>query len=138
MLLLTFLTSNCGGNDTAQEVTFNQVFSRPSEFHNRIIMIEGFYFHGFELVVLSEKIEFSGHAAGHLIPRGEMIWIEGGIPLEVYDKLYQQSMMGPTERYGKIRINGRFQYGGNYGHLGAYTYQITAAKVELLPWSPPE
>jgi hypothetical protein len=56
----------------------------------------------------------------------------------MYDNLYQQSMMGPTERYGKVRMTGKFQYGGQYGHLGAYKHQISPSNVELLPWEPPQ
>ena len=65
-----------------------------------------------------------------------MLWIEGGIPQEIYDSLYQQEMMGPTERYGQIRIKGKFEYGGEYGHLGQYEYQIVPAEVWLLSWTP--
>lgn len=45
--------------------------------------------------------------------------------------------MGPEERYGEIRLEGKFEYGGKFGHLGAYGSQIAPSKVELLPWSPP-
>jgi len=121
-----------------QNVTLSQLLARPIQYNDKIITIEGFYFHGFEVIVLSEKLEYSGHTPGHFVPGGKMIWIEGGIPLEVFANLYRQGMMGPTERYGKVRITGKFQYGGTYGHLGAYTYQITPSKVELLPWSPPK
>ena len=59
------------------------------------------------------------------------------IPREVYDALYQQQMMGPTERYGKVRLKGQFEYGAKYGHLGGYSSQIIPSEVELLKWSPP-
>lgn len=99
--------------------------------------MEGFYFHGFEVIVLSENLEYSGYTEGHLIPRGKMIWVSGGIPKEVYDALNQQQMMGPVERYGKVRMTGKFEYGGQYGHLGAYAKQITPTRTEILSWSVP-
>ena len=71
------------------------------------------------------------------MPKGRIVWIEGGIPEEVYGKLYQQQMMGPSERYGKVRVKGIFEYGAEYGHLGAYTSRIVPLEAELLPWSPP-
>lgn len=140
LLLLAFLATGCGGAGVTvtQTATFDQLLARPIQYNDKMVTVDGFYFHGFEVIVLSEKLVYSGHATGHLIPRGEMIWIEGGIPIEVYDNLYQQRMMGPTERYGKVRITGKFQYGGTYGHLDSYTYQITPSEVELLSWSPPE
>jgi len=125
-----------GEATTAHEVTFEQLFSSPEQFHGKDIILEGFYFHGFEVIVLAESLEYSGYAEGHLVPRGRMLWIEGSIPLEIYNQLYQQQMMGPDERYGKIKVKGKFEYGGQYGHLGGYNSQITPSQVEILPWSP--
>jgi hypothetical protein len=65
-----------------------------------------------------------------------MLWVEKGIPKEIYDSLYPQEMMGPLERFGKVRIKGKLEYGGKYGHLGQYEYQITPSEVELLEWAP--
>jgi hypothetical protein len=125
------------GGEQAHEVTFEQLFANPGQYHGRQITLEGFYFQGFEVIVLSERLEYSGYAEGHLVPGGRMLWVEGGIPLEIYNQLYQQQMMGPSERYGKVNVSGEFRSGGQYGHLGAYDYQITPSEVELLNWSPP-
>jgi hypothetical protein len=119
-----------------QDVTFTDLFFSPDQYKGRDILLEGFYFHGFETIVLSERLEYSGYAQGHLWPRGQMVWIEGSIPREVYDQLSQQAMIGPIERYGKLRIKGRFEYGERYGHGGGFTSQIVPSEVELLPWSP--
>jgi hypothetical protein len=139
VLGLLLLIAGCNENQAPEvkEVTFNQLFADPDKYNSNEIIIEGFYFHGFEVIVLSESLEFSGYAQGHLIPEGKMIWVEGGIPQEVYDKLYQQQMMGPLERYGKVRVKGKFEYGAEYGHLGAYSAQIVPSEIEVLPWSPP-
>lgn len=125
------------GETTPQEVNFDQLFAAPEKYDGRSITIEGFYFQGFEVIVLSEKLEYSGLSLEHLVPKGRTVWIEGGIPKEVYDKLSKQEMMGPSERYGKLSITGKFEYGGKYGHLGGYNSQITPVKAELLPWAPP-
>jgi hypothetical protein len=139
VLGLLLLIAGCNENEApeVEEVTFNQLFADPDKYNGNEITIEGFYFHGFEVIVLSESLEFSGYAQGHLIPEGKMVWIEGEIPQEVYDKLYQQQMMGPLERYGKVRVKGKFEYGAEYGHLGAYNAQIIPSEIEVLPWSPP-
>jgi len=122
---------------TPQQVTFEQLSSNPKEFNGRDIIIDGFYFQGFEVVVLSEILEYSGYAEGHIIPEGTILWIEGGIPKEVVDRLYKQDMMGPSECYGKIKLRGIFEFGKHFGHLGQYDYQIVTSEVELLSWSPP-
>ena len=120
-----------------QDVTFTELFASPDQYNGRDILLEGFYFDGWETTVLSETLEHSGRAEGHLWPQGQMIWIEGSIPEEVYDQLSQQELIGPIERYGKLRIGGRFEYGARYGHVGGFTSQIIPSAVELLPWSPP-
>ena len=139
VLGLLLLIAGCNENQApkVQEVTFDQLFADLDKYNGNEITIEGFYFHGFEVIVLSESLESSGYAQGHLIPKGKMMWVEGGIPKEVYDKLYQQQMMGPLERYGKVRVKGKFEYGGKYGHIGAYSSQIVPLEVELLMWSLP-
>lgn len=140
VLLLAIIgtATGCGGAATGvNELTFDWLFANPDKYNSKTIAIEGFGFHGFETIVLSEMLEYSGYAPGHFVPKGRMVWIAGGIPKEVYDRLYRQTMMGPEDRYGKIRLDGKFEYGGQYGHLGAYSSQVVPLKVELLPWSPP-
>ena len=139
VLGLLLLIAGCNENQApeVEEVTFDQLFADPDKYNSNEITIEGFYFHGFEVIVLSESLESSGYAQGHPIPEGKMVWVEGGIPQEVYDKLYQQQMMGPLEHYGKVRVKGKFEYGAEYGHLGAYSAQIVPSEIEVLPWFPP-
>ena len=139
VLIVGLAISGCSEEQVtkAQEVTFSKLFASPDKYNGKRIMIEGFYFHGFEVIVLSEELEYSGLAPGHLVPKGKMVWIEGGIPEEIHDKLYQQQMAGPEERYGKVKVTGEFEYGAKYGHLGAYNYQIVASEVQLTPWSLP-
>ena len=119
------------------ETTFDRLFAEPEQYSGKEITIEGFCFYGFEVMVLAERLEYSGYAPGHLVPEGRMMWIEGGIPEGVYNKLYEQRMMNPLENYGKVRMTGRFEYGSQYGHLGGYSSQIAPTEVLLLPWSPP-
>jgi hypothetical protein len=122
---------------TPAEMTVEQLMSNPERYNGDVVVVSGFYFHGFETMVLCESLKYSGLAEGHLIPEGEMMWFESGLPSEVFDNLYIQSDMGPEERYGKIRVKGKFETGGQYGHLGAHHSRITYQEVELLPWSPP-
>jgi len=134
LCLVVLLLIGCAGG--VQQVTFDELFSSPESYSGKDIVIEGFYFQGFEVDVLSERLVPSGLAEGHLVPEGRLMWVEGGMPRNVYEGLYEQGMMGPRERYGKVRVTGKFQYGGQYGHLGIYDAQITPYEAELLPWSP--
>jgi len=139
LLSIIGLTIGCSKEQAAevQVVNFDQLLTSPEQYNGQDVTIEGFFFRGFEIVVLSENMEYSGYAEGHLVPKGKVLWIEGAISKEVYDRLYKQEMMGPTERYGKIMLKGKFEYGGKYGHSGAYSSQIVPSEVDLLPWSPP-
>ena len=119
-----------------QVMTLGELFASPDQYNGNEILLEGFYFHGWESNLLSERMEASGFAEGHLWPRGAKVWVEGSIPREVYDRLHQQEMTGPLERYGKVRIKGTFHYGEEYGHLGGFDAQIVPSQAELLPWSP--
>ncbi|MFC2006617.1 hypothetical protein ACFLUQ_00395 [Chloroflexota bacterium] len=131
------LIAACNHDEKAQEVTFEQLFADPTEYSGKFITIEGVYFHGFEIIVLSEDLAFSEFAYGHLVPEGRMIWIEGGIPEYIYKELYKQDMIGPEEHFGKVRVSGTFEYGKEYGHLGSYNSQITPSEVAIIPWSRP-
>lgn len=115
-----------------QVFNFEKYFSEPTKFHDQEISIEGYYFNGFEIIVLSEKLNYSGYAEGHIIPTGKMFWISGEIPLEIYTNLHQQQMMGPIERYGKVLIKGKMEYGGEYGHLGQYDFQIIPYEIRAI------
>lgn len=140
LIWLLSLTVGCGGQPATkpQEITFDQLFASPDKYSGKYVTIEGFYFQGWEVVVLSEKLDFSGGAPGHLVPKGRIVWVAGSITKDVYDQLYEQQMTGPTERYGKISLTGKFDYGGKYGHVGGYNSQIVPSEVKLLPWSPPK
>ena len=113
------------------EVTFEQLSANPARYRDGSIVIEGFYFQGWEVIVLCKKLEPSGYAEGHLAPRGTMIWVERGVPKDVYARA-----MSPEERFGKVRVRGRYEQGGEYGHLGGFSSQIVPTEVELLQWSP--
>jgi hypothetical protein len=123
-------------SQTPETVTFDQLFSDPDRFNGKETVLTGFYFHGFETIVLAERMEYTDFAEGHLWPKGRMIWVEGDLVPDVYDQLYTQDMIGPLERYAKLRVRGRFEHGGTYGHAGGFTDQIVPMEVELLPRTP--
>jgi hypothetical protein len=138
MLVIVPVASGCAGEDPGNGavVSFEQLMSSPGQYNGKEVTIEGFVFLGFETTVLCEELKYSGYAEGHLIPGERTLWIEGNIPADTYDGLYEQHMMGPSERYGKVIARGTFQYGERYGHLGSHRYQISLSEIQLLSWSP--
>ena len=135
LIILALPFSACGGG--TPELTVTQLMADAGKYNGKVVVVSGFYFGGFEVMVLCEDLKYSGYAENHMVPEGEMMWVEGGIPSEVHDTLYIQSMMGPEERYGKIEVKGKFETGGQFGHVGAYDSQISPSQVKLLPWSSP-
>ena len=131
LLIFLTVTTVCKPSNP-REVSFGQLTANLASYNGKEIVLEGYYFNGFEIQVIAEGLKSSGYAEGHLIPEGKMLWVNGGIPIDIYDHLHQQSIMGPLERYGKIKITGKFEYGGQYGHLGGYDSQITPTKVEFI------
>jgi hypothetical protein len=121
---IVVLATGCQANqpDVPEEVTFDQLLASPGQYDGKEIVLDGYYFAGFEALVIAEEMEYSGYAEGHLIPCGRYIWVDGGMPIEIYDQLYRQDMMGPEEHYGKIRLTGRFEYEGESAQTGAYRY----------------
>ncbi len=131
----------CGDANTptseVQVITLGELLASPDRYDDREILLEGFYFQGWESNLMSERMEPTGFAEGHLWPRGQQVWVEGSIPEAVYNGLHQQEMMGPLERYGKVRIKGTFRFGERYGHPGGFDAQIVPSELEVLPWAPP-
>jgi len=137
LLLAIILALTLVACSAPAELTIEQLMASPEKYNGDMVVVSGFYFHGFETIVLCESLKYSGNVENHMVPEGKFLWIEGGIPREVYDTLYIQSEMGPEERYGKIKVKGKFDTGGQFGHLGAFDSQILPQQVELLPWTPP-
>ncbi len=132
ILCVTFLTSIIACRGT-QNTTFDELVSNPRRYNAGIITIEGFYFDSFEFIGLCERLTVLDN--GRFAPDGEVIWINSGLPVEVYNRLSSQQAFpdGFVQHYGRIKVTGKFEYGGKYGHLGGFRFQITPENVELLP-----
>lgn len=134
--LVSAALTGCGGS-TDQSVTFSQLISQADKHNGKTVTLEAFYFSGFEIMALAGSLGPAGEGRG--VPIGTLIWVEGGIPQELQSKMHTQTVSpsGYIERLGKLKVTGRFEAGGKYGHLGGYQYQIAVNKSELLEWSPP-
>ena len=140
---LILMALACGADETPLPTsdlpvtTLEEVLASPDRYNGKEILLEGFYFQCWESNFITERMAASGFAEGHLWPFGPKVWIQGSIPKEVYVGLHQLDMMGPLERYGKVRIKGKFQTGERYGHLGQFDARIIPSGVQVLQWSSP-
>ena len=136
-LVLTNPTSTTP-TTTPSQVTFAQLTAAPANYNNQVITIEGFWFDGFEIEVLTERLIPSDFAPGNVQPDGVKIWVKNGLPEDVSQQLYLQpnNPTGYPAHYGKVEITGVLEYGGQYGHMNAYQYQLTMQSAKLIAWNP--
>jgi len=121
------------------EVTFAELVAAPARYNGRTVTVEALYFHSFETTALCESLVESTQFPGHLVPTQPLIWLDSGLPVAVFNQLTEETYEnGPSSWYGKLRIKGVFEYGGKYGHVGGFEYQlrvpVDSAEVELLEW----
>lgn len=135
--LLSLSFSGCGSSE--KTITFSQLISQAEKYNGNTVTFEAFYFSGFEISALSGSLGPSNDGIWRIIPSQPLIWVKGGISQEFHNKLSKQTTTpsGYAERFGKLKVTGTFETGGQYGHLDAYEYQIDITSVELLEWSPP-
>ena len=136
VILIVF--SGCGTKAAA--VTFNDLISNPQQFNGKTVTIEGIYVSGWESTVLTQDINFTiKDEIKELNIIGKPIWFAGSLALDIQTRLYQNNSpaAGP-QHFGKLRVTGLFEYGGNYGYGKIYKYRITATKTEMLDWAPPK
>jgi hypothetical protein len=135
--LISVILAGCGGGNGS--VNFSQLISQAAKYNGQTVTLEAFYFSGFEIAAISGSLEPSTFGAGRIQPAGSLVWVKGGLSQDVYNQLQIQTdtPSGYAEHFGKLRVTGKFETGGKYGHLDAYQYQITITSAELLEWTPP-
>jgi hypothetical protein len=113
--------------DSAIPITFADLITQPENYDRQLVKFRGFWFDGFEIVVLASRLEPSTFVAGNVQPAGDLIWIKGGLPQSVSNNLHLQpnNPTGYPAHYGEVVVTGIFQFGARYGHMDAYRFQLT-------------
>jgi hypothetical protein len=119
-------------------ITFSQLTADPEKYNSQTVTLEGFWFDGFEIEVLAERLISSDFAPGNLQPDGLKIWVKNGLPEGISQQLYLQANnpTGYPAHYGKVELTGTLEYGGQYGQMNSYQYQLTVRSANLIPWNP--
>lgn len=115
-LLLTVLTSSCV---QSIKVDIDDLLSNPQSYQGKEICAEGVYASGSEISALAA---FTHEVAGAIYLTGPTIWIEGA-DIRSSTDCFKTDTIPPTE-FCQVTVCGLFETGGNYGHLGAYKYQL--------------
>jgi hypothetical protein len=138
------LLAGCGPASTtstttpAITITFADLTANPAQYNNKTVTITGFWFDGFEIEVLAERLDPSTFTAGNVEPAGTTIWVFSGLPQEISNQLYTQSnnATGYAAHYGKVELTGKLEYGGHYGQMNSYDYQLTVQSAKWIDWKP--
>ena len=140
LIIIVLAGGGCSGDAKSAAVTINDLAANPAQYSGKTVTVEGIYVRGWEVDVLAESAAFMGIKDDkELKPVGETIWFAGLVPAEVQNGLYKfDSAQFGVQTYGKVRVTGLFETEGDYGNMNQYKYRITAAKMELLDWTPPE
>jgi hypothetical protein len=122
------------------EVPFKNLLSEPEQYNGQTVNTEGIYIKGWEWSLLAESVVYQSSGANPgLSSIGQVIWFNGGLPVEEYEKIHSEDTPGAGRQYYcKVKIIGKFEYGGQYGNMGASKSQITTSKIEIVEWIPPK
>ncbi len=72
-------------------VSFADLTSNPESYNGKYVTIEGYWFDGFEIAVLAERLDISDFAEGNVRPAGVLIWTKGGLSEEINSKPHLQA-----------------------------------------------
>jgi hypothetical protein len=113
--------------NSAIPITFADLIAQPNNYDRQLVKVQGFWFDGFEIVVLASRLEPSTFAPGNVQPAGDLIWMKGGLPQPVSNDLHLQpnNPTGYPAHYGEVVVTGIFEFGTRYGHMDAYRFQLT-------------
>lgn len=115
-LLLALLINGCM---QSMKVNIDDLLSNPERYHGRQICTEGIYVSGFEVSAVGASPYQVGGAVYLTEPA---IWIERA-DIRSRSDCFETQTTPPAEFCNAI-VCGLFEYGGSYGHVGAYEYQL--------------
>ena len=118
-LLLTLLINGCV---RTMDVDIDDLLSSPQSYQGEEICTEGVYASGFEINALGASTYQRGDAVYLTEP---VIWLERAEIRSSAD--CSSSGTTPPVQFCRVTACGFFEYGGNYGHVGAYDYQLRGA-----------
>jgi hypothetical protein len=131
MLLLGTTLSACGrGNSSGDTVPvpLDTVLANPQQYAGQYVCTEGMHVDGFEASGLAAS---TYEEEGNRYLTDPVIWLEGADIQSRED--CTQTDTDPALEFCLVTVCGVFETEGDYGHGGAYAYQIRGADVSALP-----
>ena len=125
ILLLMILLSLAGcqsAPDVVVDIPFETLVTDSASYTGKQICTEGIYLSGFEISALGES---TYERDGFPYLTEPVMWIERA---DVKTQAECASFQG--YQFCPVQVCGRFKFGGSYGHLGGYKYQIESTQTE--------
>jgi hypothetical protein len=122
---------SCRATDKLTEpavVRFHSLVDTPQNYNGQLVCTHGVSVSSFEASGLASATR---EDAGGLHLTEPVIWLEGARLLSQTGCFTTSTV--PAYEFCEVTVCGRFEYGGRYGHLGAYAYQLSGAALPLLP-----
>jgi hypothetical protein len=127
ILVLLFLSA-CAAPGTSADgflkVSLKDLFANPLIYNGKELCTDGIYLKAFEVSALADSYEIKDNYRSLVGPN---IWVEHPA-METFECVEE------SDRFGKfcmVVVCGKFEYGGQYGHLGGYQYMLS----EIKPFS---
>lgn len=122
LMILLFLAGCQSAPDAVLDIPFDTLVADPGKYDGEFFCTEGIYLSGFEISALGAA---TYERDGFLYLTEPVIWIERA---DVKTQAECTSFQG--YQFCPVQVCGRFKFGGSYGHLGGYKYQIESTQTE--------
>jgi hypothetical protein len=85
--------------------SFAELVANPARYNGCDIVVEGYYFSGFEIVALAGELAPASRP-GNVTPVQPRIWIKTSVSIDPESRLYlqQNTPSGYDEHYGRVRL----------------------------------
>lgn len=103
----------------AADVSFSDLMTAPTTYAGKEICTNGIYLSSFEVEALGQD---TVERDGALYLTEPSIWLERA-KIEAEPNCTEVGT--PPAKFCQARVCGRFDYGGQYGHLGGWLYQLS-------------
>ena len=124
--LMLFLASCQQNKPQSIAVPFTDLMANPENYANQDVCTEGTAVSGFEASAIAvDTIERDG--AVYLTEPA--IWLENIVPGSKSD-CFTTGL--PPAEFCRMRVCGRFETGGGFGHLGGYHFQLVGSSTETI------
>lgn len=120
--LLVLVLSLSAAPEPQTLLGFCDLLNDPEKYNGKVVTVRATYQYWFEASYL--------YCLG--CEKGGRVWLQ--LPFYFDDKSSEIEFNKAPDGAGivNVTVTGRFEYGGTYGHLNGYRYQLTVKKVRNL------